>query len=300
MSALPELFPRFEARTFTTGSAEIFARLGGDGPPLLLLHGYPQTHAMWHRLAPKLAKHFSLVIADLRGYGESSVPTSDEEHYTYSKRAMGGDMVEVMSQLGHDRFAVLAHDRGARVGYRLAFDHPGRVARLALLDIVPTYFVWQETARIALGKFHWPFLAQPAPVPETIIGKDPAFWHEHLMASWNARGDLSVFSGEALSHYRANFTAPERIHAMCEDYRAGATYDLAADRADHEAGNRIACPVLALWGQGRKAGFVDNSLDVWREWCDDVQGAGVDCGHFLAEENPEDTLHHLSPFLHEE
>ena len=212
MSALPDLFPGFDARTVKTQNAEIFTRLGGDGPPLLLLHGYPQTHVMWHKMAPALAEHFSLVVADLRGYGQSSCPETDADHLTYSKRAMAQDMAEVMTQMGHDTFMVLSHDRGARVGYRLALDFPERVSRLALLDIVPTYFVWQETAHIGVGKFHWPFLAQPAPLPETMIGKDPVMWLEHLLVPWSGGDDLLTFADDAMAHYRDAIRQPEGIH----------------------------------------------------------------------------------------
>ena len=297
MSALPDLFPDFESRTFKTEGAEIFARLGGNGPPLLMLHGYPQTHVMWHKVVPALAQNYSLVIPDSRGYGQSSCPATDPAHLTYSKRAMAQDMTEVMSQLGHEQFMVLSHDRGARVGYRLTLDHPERVLKLAMLDIVPTFFVWRETAHIGIGKFHWPFLAQPSPLPETMIGTDPVMWLEHLMIAWSGGDDLAPFDDDAMAHYRAAISQPGRIHTGCEDYRAGATCDNDHDAADHAAGKKITCPTLALWGQGRKKGFVSNSLDIWREWCTDVQGQSVPCGHFLAEENPEETLAAVLPFL---
>lgn len=297
MSDLPDLFPGFESRTIKTKGAEIFVRHGGSGPPLLMLHGYPQTHVMWHKMAGELAKHFSLVMADLRGYGQSSCPGSDDNHETYSKRAMGNDMVEVMAELGHDRFMVLSHDRGGRVGYRMTLDHADKISRLAMLDIVPTWSAWQETSHTGIGKFHWAFLAQPSPLPETMIGKDPGLWLETLMASWSGSDDLTPFTDEAMAHYRAAITQAERIHTGCEDYRAGATCDFAFDDIDHSAGNKISCPVLVLWGMSRKQGFVNKSLEIWREWCDDVRGEPIACGHFLAEENPGDTLAAVLPFL---
>lgn len=299
MSDLPDLFPGFEARSFKTHGAEIFARLGGEGLPLLLLHGYPQTHVMWHKVAPVLAEQFSLVIPDLRGYGQSSCPETDAEHLTYSKRAMAQDMVEVMSALGHETFMVLSHDRGARVGYRMVLDHPQKVSKLVLLDIVPTYFVWQESAHFGIGKFHWPFLAQPSPLPETMIGKDPVLWLEHLMIAWSGGDDLSSFADGAMAHYRAAISQPERIHTGCEDYRAGASCDNDHDAADHDAGNKIACPTLALWGESRKKGFVSNSLDIWGKWCRDLRGEAISSGHFMAEENPDDTLAAIIPFFKE-
>ncbi len=300
MTDLPELFPGFEARSFTTGGAEIFARIGGSGPPLLLLHGYPQTHACWHKIAPRLAEAFTLVLPDLRGYGSSSCPLPDQSHSVYAKRAMAQDMVEVMAALGHERFRLVGHDRGARVAYRLALDHGARVERLAVLDIVPTADVWNGfDAKDARGKFHWTFLAQAAPLPEAIIEANPVVWHEALLARWSGSGEMSHFSREALAHYRAFFTEPERIMAMCEDYRAGATVDYALDEADREAGRRIACPTLAIWGGGRAIGTVSgaNPLDIWRGWCTQVTGHPLPCGHFLAEEAPGETLSVLLPFL---
>jgi haloacetate dehalogenase len=214
---------------------------------------------------------------------------------------MGADMFEVMTKLGHERFSVVSHDRGGRVGYRMALDDTdGRIEKLVVLDIVPTWFVWQETAQIGIGKFHWPFLAQPEPLPEKMIGADPVFWLEHLMVAWCGDDDLSAFTDEAMAHYRAAISQPERIHTGCEDYRAGATCDTAFDAADHEAGRKIECPVLSLWGQGRKKGFVSDSLDIWKEWCRNVSGAPVACGHFLPEEAPDDVLKHLLPFLKRE
>lgn len=296
MTQLPDLFPGFEARSFRTRGAEIFARLGGSGPPLVLLHGYPQTHVMWHKLAPELAKSFFLIIADLRGYGSSAVPGDSPDHFSYSKRAMAQDVCDMMDALGHARFAVCGHDRGGRAAYRLALDQPSRVSRLATLDIVPTYDMWHRlTPALALKTFHWTFLAQPVPWPEKIIRADPIGWLEDIIAAWNASGP--VFSGEALEHYRAFFTQAERIHATCEDYRAGATYDLRADAEDRAAGLKISCPTFVLWGAAGIPGKAEAPLEIWREWCTDVRGQAVNCGHFLAEEAPAETLAALLPFL---
>lgn len=300
MTNLPELFPGFETRTFTTSGAEIFARIGGSGPPLLLLHGYPQSHACWHKIAPGLAEAFTLVLPDLRGYGASSCPPPDQDHHVYAKRAMAQDMVEVMAALGFERFHLVGHDRGGRVAYRLALDHGERVERLAVLDIVPTAEVWSGfDAEDARGKFHWTFLAQAAPLPEAMIQASPVVWHEALLARWSASGGLSHFAPQALAHYRAFFTEPERIQAMCEDYRAGATIDRDLDEADRQAGRRIGCPTLAIWGGGRAIGTVSNAspLDIWRSWCPQVTGEALPCGHFLAEEAPDETLAALLRFL---
>lgn len=298
MSVLPDLFPGFEARTIATRGAGIFLRLGGKGPPLLLLHGYPQTHVAWHRIAPGLAKHFTVVAPDLPGYGASTVPESDREHRAYSKRAMAEACIEVMASLGHKRFALVGHDRGGRVGYRLALDHPNTLSRLALLDILPTYAMWQRmNHQLAMQAYHWTFLAQPHPLPETLIGKAPHYYVEHTLASWARSKDLSVFSEGALAHYRALFDDPARVHALCEDYRAGETCDLAADMADRKADKKIACPVLLLWGTDYVAKRAGTPLDIWREWCADVRGHAIVSGHFLAEEAPEETLKALLAFL---
>lgn len=295
---LPELFPGFAEHRIKTEGAQINVRTGGAGPPLLALHGYPQTHACWHRIAPGLAAHFSLVVMDLRGYGQSSAPTGDAAHRVYSKRAMAADGVEVMRALGYARFAVMGHDRGGRVAYRLALDHPEAVTRLVTLDMVPTLSAWDDMARTTnVGRFHWPFLAQPAPFPETLIGHDPVYFHERLIASWTGARDLSAFDPRALEHYRASFADPARIHAMCEDYRAGATIDCDYDAADRDAGRKIGCPMLALWGQKREVGPMRNPLETWRQWATNVAGQGIVSGHFLAEEAPEATLAAILPFL---
>ena len=299
MADLPDLYPGFRARRIKTSGTHIHMRIGGEGPPLVLLHGYPQTHVCWYKIVPELARHFTLVIPDLRGYGQSGAPTGDSpEHKVYSKREMGRDIVELMAELGYERFIVAGHDRGGRVAYRMALDHPDVISKLVVLDILPTEVVWrQATAQSMLSAYHWPFLAQPNPLPETLISKDPAYYVEHTLASWTASGDLSAFSAEALAHYRAGLLSLEHIHAVCEDYRAGATFDREADRADMAAGNKITCPTLALWGTNYVGKGGADVLGIWRDWCVDVTGAEITSGHFLVEENPDDTLTALLPFL---
>jgi haloacetate dehalogenase len=284
-----DLFAGFERSTVDTGEAEIFLRHGGSGPPLLLLHGHPQSHVMWHRIAPQLAREFTVVAPDLRGYGDSSKPPTADDHEPYSKRAMARDMVAVMRHLGFDRFSVAGHDRGGRCAYRLALDHPERVERLAVLDIIPTGDTFRRAdASFALGYWHWFFLAQPFPLPETLIAAAPdAFYF---------RRGREAFAPEALEAYRRYVRDAATVHAMCEDYRAGATYDRALDDAD-KGSRTIDAPVLALWG---RRGYLDGWYDVlaaWREWARDVQGRGIDCGHYLAEEAPDETLEALLAFL---
>lgn len=276
----------FEERRLSVGEAEIYFRVGGKGPPLLLLHGYPQTHVMWHRVAPRLSKAFTLVMPDLRGYGRSKGPKADAEHRGYSKRAMAEDMVKVMGALGFDRFAMAGHDRGGRVGYRLCLDHPERVERFAALDIIPTLDVWEQMdADAALGMYHWPFLAVPAPVPERLIGGAPEFYVEHLLARWS--GNRLSLDPKAVNAYLTQFRRPEVIAATCEDYRAGATIDRETDRRDREAGRKISCPVLVVWARGYHASTGACPAEVWRRWAGDVTEAALDCGHFVAEEAPE-------------
>lgn len=295
---MSELFPGFEQKRLPGDGADIFLRLGGSGPPLLLLHGFPQTHAMWHKVAGPLAERFTVVIPDLRGYGLSTGPDNDPDNYAYSKRAMGRDFFAVMAALGHERFAVVGHDRGGRVGYRMALDKPEAVSRLVVLDIVPTYAMWHGMDhKLAKAVYHWSFLAQPHPLPETLIGANPVYYLDWTLASWTRSRDLTAFDARALAEYRLHYAAPETIRATCDDYRAGATYDLAADEADRAAGRRIACPTLALWGKAGIPGEIEGPLAVWREWCDVTTGAAIDSGHFVAEENPDQTLAHMLPFL---
>jgi haloacetate dehalogenase len=289
------LFEGFGTRTVAAEGAAIHLRIGGDGPPLLLLHGYPQTSAMWHRVAPGLAERFTVVAADLRGYGGSAKPPSDPDHLTYSKRAMALDMVQVMAELGFGSFAVAGHDRGGRVGYRMALDHPAVVTRLAVMDIVPTAVMWQRMDReLAMATWHWLFLAQPGGLPETMIGADPARWVRDALRRW--AGNPEVFAPEAVEEYVRCFADPDAIYASCEDYRAGATVDDRLDTADLGR-RRIRCPVLVLWGEGGIAQRAEDPLAAWRPWCDDVRGQGVPCGHFVAEEAPAETLAALEEFF---
>ncbi len=298
MTDLPDLFPGFASHWIETGGARIFARTAGVGEPLILLHGFPQTMAMWHRIAAKLARTFCVVMIDLRGYGWSSAPDSDGGA-GYSKRAMGEDVVVAMETLGHVRFSVIGHDRGARVGYRLALDHPGRVTKLALLDIIPTIEVWKNVRAGVAASAHWGFLSRPAPTPEKDIAADPDGYFEGLMTKWANTQSLASFDPRAMAQYRAFWGDPTRIHAMCEDYRAGATLDLAADEADLAAGKSILCPVLNITGDfylTRSA--TETPVQIWRRtFAPGVSGGMVPGGHFVAEEAPVETFDALARFL---
>lgn len=278
----------------SAGEVKLRVRHGGSGPPLLLLHGYPETHMMWAKVAEGLADSFTVVCPDLRGYGGSTKPPSASDNETSSKRAMARDAVNLMAELGFDRFAVAGHDRGGRVAYRLALDHPAAVSRVSILDIIPTGEVWARAdRRFAMGYWHWSFLAQAHPFPETLIGANP----EAFLFSTNFGGVLRGFDAEAFADYLAAARNPSVIHAMCEDYRAGAGYDRLLDEADKKAGKTIACPVQVLWGaKGALAAWYD-TLAIWREWAPDVQGQAVDCGHFIPEEKPEETLALLRAFF---
>ena len=298
MSDLADLFPGFGAEWINTSAGRIFARTGGKGPPLLLLHGFSETHVMWHRVAPELAEHFTLIVADLPGYGWSDMPRSDDDHAPYTKRAMAKVLIEAMEQLGHARFALAGHDRGGRVAYRLALDHPGRLSRLAVLDILPTYDYWERMNRpYALKIWHWTFLAQPHPLPETLITGNPDFFLKFKMASQTKSKTLDEIDPRALEHYLAPFRDPSRVHAMCEDYRAGAYADYEIDKADHDAGNKITIPMLALWGDAGIATAAATPLDTWKDWATNVTGSPVDSGHFLTEENPDVTAQLLKEFF---
>ena len=288
------MFEGFESRRIPTQETEIHLKIGGAGPPVLLVHGYPQTHVTWHKVAPILAPHFTVVVPDLRGYGDSAAPEPDAEHRSYSKRAMAQDCADVMTTLGFARFVVAGHDRGGRVAYRLALDHRERVERLAVLDMVPTLDTAERTdlSRARSG-YHWFFLAQPSPLPEKLIGGDPEFYIRHTLHSWV--GDPAAFTPEALAEYIRCYQNPSMIRATCEDYRAGLTIDLEIDRADREAGRKITCPVLSIWGSRRSKGF--NPPEIWRRWADEVQGVSLDCGHFVMEEAPIETANALIKFF---
>ena len=311
MSELADLYPGFASRFVSTTVGKIFARQGGSGPPLLLLHGYPQTNVMYHRVAPELAKRFTLVIPDLVGYGWSVVPSSDADHVPYTKRAMAAVMIEVMEALGFVRFGLVGNDRGGRVSYRLALDHPERVEKLAVLDIMPTYDYWQRMdRRYGLNIYHWLFLAQPEPLPERLIAGNPTFYLDHTLASWTKAKNLSAFDQRALAHYRAALADPSRIHAVCEDYRAGAYADFEHDAADRQAGKRLAAAMLALWGSGGVAaahggeppvatraagsGAASTPLGTWRQW---AQVRGSHRLGISAEENPDATAAALIEFF---
>ena len=293
------MFEGFEKHRIVVGNAEIFALTAGAGPPLLLLHGFPQNHVMWHKVAPSLSSSFSLVIADLRGYGESTGPRPDPDHHGYSKRTMGTDMLGLMAALGYERFALAGHDRGGRAGYRLALDHPERISRLAALDIVPTFDVWRTMgADQAMRLYHWLFLAQPAPTPERLIAQDPDMYLMHLLDQWTGRkGSLDT---AAVAEYARAFRLKTVVEAACEDYRAGATIDRELDRADREAGRRIQCPMLLVWGTHSMSLRASSPLDVWRTWAANVKEVALDCGHFVPEERPEECAAALLEFFADE
>ncbi|MBD9541392.1 alpha/beta hydrolase [Ensifer sp. ENS04] len=276
------------------GGIKISAAVAGDGPPLLLMHGYPQTNAMWHKIAPELAQHFTVVASDLRGYGKSDKPKGGAGHVNYSKRVMARDQVELMRRLGFRKFSVVGHDRGARVAHRMALDHADVLERIALLDIAPTEKMYRlSDKRFATAYYHWYFLIQPFDLPERLIGFAPEYYLKHKLKAWSRVP--GAFSEEAVAEYVRHFSDPKAIHASCEDYRAAATIDLEHDAAD--AHRKISQPLLVLWGQLGVVGKLFDVVEAWRERADDVRGAGLACGHFLAEEVPEETLQLLTDFL---
>jgi haloacetate dehalogenase len=290
---MADFFPGFEERRIETSGAAINLVIGGSGPPLLLLHGYPQTHVLWRKLAPRLAQDFTLVIPDLRGYGDSAKPPAGPDHAAYSKRALAQDQIETMAALGFERFRVAGHDRGARVTHRLVRDHPQRIERAAVLDIVPTLYRFETIdQKAATGSYHWFFLIQPAPFPERMIGAESEYYLRH---SFGLDRNPAALEPEVFAEYLRCFSNPETIRATCEEYRAGAGIDLEHDRADR--GRKIGVPLLVLWGQRSGQGSGYDMLAVWREHADTVTGQGIASGHFLPEEAPDDTYRALRAFF---
>jgi len=290
-------FDGFNLTTIGITAGKIRLRLGGAGPPLLLLHGNPETHAMWHRVAPALAQRFTVVCPDLRGYGGSLKPPATADHAPYAKAAMARDMVEVMEELGHRRFLLGSHDRGARVTHRLAIDHPERVEKLAVLDIVPTIEHFERAdMRFALDYYHWFWLAQPHPFPEVLINAAPETW----FAFQAARGPQppKCFAPDALADYLAAVRDPDTITGICEDYRAAASIDLEHDRVSRAEGRKVRCPMLVLWGSKGRIGAWYDALAIWRQYCAaEVIGRPVESGHFIPEEAPEATLDWFGRFF---
>jgi haloacetate dehalogenase len=292
----PDLFDGFDEQVLPSERGPVFVRTGGTGAPLLLLHGYPQTHVMWHSAAARLAERFTVVAADLPGYGASFRPVPAPDHAPHSKRALARDLVQAMRVLGHDRFAVAGHDRGGRVAYRMALDHPDRVTSVAVLDVVPTGEVWSRAdARMALGYWHWAFLATPAPLPERLIGADPDAFFDFHVRSLGLGSVPERYPAALMKLYRDLLDDPGIVEAICEDYRAGATVDREHDDSDLGR-RRITCPLLALWSaDGALPRFYGDVLDVWRPWADQVNGHGIPASHFLVEEQPEMVAEALFP-----
>ena len=290
-------FPSFTLDHVATSAGPFRLRQGGSGPPLLLLHGNPQTHAMWHKVAPTLAERYRVIAPDLRGYGGSPKPPATADHAAYAKRQMAQDMVDLMEVLGHSRFQVVAHDRGARVAHRLALDHPHRVERLALLDIVPTLEHFERADMdFALGYYHWFWLAQPHPFPETLINNAPDVWFRNHTNREPKGNDF--FAPDALADYLAHVRLPDTIRGICEDYRAATSIDLVHDRESRAAGQKVQCPLLVLWGAKGKIAKWYDALAIWRSYASgSLIGSTVNSGHYLAEEAPADVLHWLDEFL---
>jgi haloacetate dehalogenase len=283
------MFEGFNLLMVDTGEVILRVRQGGKGPPLLLLHGHPQTHMMWHKIAPRLAEDFTVVAADLRGYGQSGKPPSMPDHSPYSKRVMALDQIALMRQLGFERFHVVGHDRGGRVAYRLALDHPERVGKLAVLDIIPTGEAFRRTdMEFAMGYWHWFFLSQSYDLPEKMINANPENYY--------FRKNRELFAPEALADYLEAVHNPETVHAVCEDYRAAATIDTELDEADRGK-RKISCPTLVLWGLQAKLEEWYDVMAIWRDWAENVRGQGINCGHYLAEEAPQATYAALHDFL---
>jgi haloacetate dehalogenase len=291
------MFPAsFKQQMIQVNDVELNVIIGGEGPPLFLLHGFPQTSVIWHRIAPELARHFSLVMPDLRGYGNSAAPPADPEHRRYSKREMAKDIIALADHFGIERFALAGHDRGGRVGYRLVLDHPGRITKYCAIDIIPTLDVWEEMDTAAtVSAFHWPFLAASAPLPEELIGQNPTLFYRFLLERWAS--DIAKLDPGAVQAYLDQYKDPRKIHAQCEDYRAGATVDRLYDQANRDAGAQLDCPVLVLWSTGYLSDKANSPIQTWRKWAADVTEKPIDCGHFIVEEEPHQAANALIEFF---
>lgn len=290
------MFEQFENGTAVVDGVRIRFIKGGGGPPLLLLHGHPQTHAIWHKVSDELARHFTVVAADLRGYGDSDKPIGLPDHSNYSKRTMANDQLGLMAQLGFERFAVMAHDRGARVAYRMALDHPGRVTKLVTLDIAPTLAMYENTTmEFAKAYYHWFFLIRPAPFPETLINGSPDAFLKFHMGSRSA--GLAPFTDEAMAEYLRCIRDPATVHGICEDYRASAGIDLEHEREDLAAGRKIECDMLALWGADGAVAKCFDPLAEFGKLARQVSGRALPCGHYIPEEAPQELLDEALPFL---
>ncbi len=288
------MFEGFDTRRISVEGVDLHLRIAGEGPPVLLLHGFPQTHLAWHRVAPVLAERFTVVVPDLPGYGASRLPAPTTE--AMAKRPVARLMVGLMAALGHDRFGLAGHDRGGRIGYRLALDHPGRLTRFAPIDILPTLVMWEAMNwQAALNSYRWLLLAQPASLPERLVGADGPGYVRHLIDRWAAHRDR--LDPAAVAAYAEAFADPAVVAAACADYRAGATLDVEHDRADREAGRRIDCPVLLVWARRYLKERTRPHLDVWRDWAEDVREVSLDCGHFIAEEAAEGCAEALTSFF---
>lgn len=292
------MFENFKLQMIDTGEAKIMTRYGGSGQPLLLLHGHPQTHVMWHKIAENLAEEFTVVVTDLRGYGDSSKPPTTPDHEPYSKRSQARDQIEVMRQLGFEKFFVAGHDRGGHCSHRMAIDYPEQILKIAVLDIVPVseLFRHPDAREFGMEYWGWFFLAQSFDMPERLIGADPDYYY------WHRRWKDEIpdfFTPEAFAEYRRCFNNSETIHAFCEDYRANASIDFALEEADRKNNCRITCPLLALWSKHDELEKWYDVLAIWQKWATDVRGRSINCGHYLAEEAPQEVFEELKMFFAE-
>ena len=287
------MFDNFDQRLLEVNGVRINYRIGGKGDPLLLLHGYPQTHVLWRKIAPLLAKNYTVICSDLRGYGDSDKPKSDKKHFAYSKTNMALDQQELMKKLGYNEYYLVGHDRGGRVAHRMAIDYQKSVKKVSVLDIVPTSHVFENTTAILARRYyHWFFLIQPYPHPETLIGNDPEYYIRSKLRMWGSNSDY--LSDDIIKEYIRCFNS-ETIHASCEDYRAGASIDLVHHKEDFS--KKIICPLQVLWGERATVEELYNPIKVWQEWANNVEGHSIDCGHFLPEEKPNETYEAIYKFL---